>query len=119
MTRPPRAAANRFLDHDLLDNPTRARTAQARIRGLETQGRVETWRSVELALDRGPRQQVIAWLNHRQQVLDTIGDQPEDLSEAPRADRNPPDREWVWIGVDGEDRAFDDRPTRADVGGHP
>lgn len=66
----------RFLDHE--DSATISETselamAQAMIRGIEDVATVRTWVTVETPLDRGPRQQVIAWLNQRQATLQDTG----------------------------------------------
>jgi hypothetical protein len=65
----------RWLDRDLVErgpghtDRTMQRAVHARIQGIRSREVLDGWQSVEVRLDRGPRQQVMAWLNQRDQEL--------------------------------------------------
>ena len=66
---------SRWLDRDLVErgpghtDRTMQRAVHARIQGIRSRAVIDAWQQVEVRLDRGPRQQVMAWLNQRDQVL--------------------------------------------------
>ncbi|WP_254823101.1 MULTISPECIES: hypothetical protein [Haloglomus] len=65
----------RWLDRDLVERApghtdrTMQRAVHARIQGIRSREVIDAWQTVEVRLERGPRQQVMAWLNQRDQQL--------------------------------------------------
>jgi hypothetical protein len=65
----------RWLDRTLVErgpnhtDRTMQRAVHARIQGIRSREVIDAWQEVEVRLERGPRQQVMAWLNQRDQEL--------------------------------------------------
>jgi hypothetical protein len=65
----------RWLDRTLVErgpghtDRTMQRAVHARIQGIRSREVLDAWQEVEVELARGPRQQVMAWLNQRDQAL--------------------------------------------------
>lgn len=70
----------RWLDRDLVEygpahtDRTMQRAVHARIHGIDSRDVIDAWQTVEVRLGRGPRKQVMAWLNQRDQQLAEGGD---------------------------------------------
>ncbi len=70
----------RWLDQPALDGNTGTSSpllqARAVIRGLPTIRECRAWRAVERQLDRGPRPQVLEWIDERIDELEKNGERP-------------------------------------------
>ena len=94
----------RFLDVPLLepdqDGSSSFLLAKARIEVLDDLALLDAWIDVELRLERGPRQEVIALLNQRKVILTGIGEREERLADAPRRDPERTESVAVWADYD-------------------
>jgi hypothetical protein len=70
------ADPGRWLDRELVESGPRhtdqtlKRAVHARIKGMRSLAVVEAWLTVETRLERGPRQEIVAWLNRRKAALE-------------------------------------------------
>lgn len=94
----------RWLDWPLLQ---RGENMRARIRGIDYLRVVRAWIAVERRIDRGPREQVMDWLEEREAQLESIGDRDERTQK--RELREKPERECIRIDHEG-------RPYRREAG---
>lgn len=106
--------ARLFPDRDVSSAATFVR---ARIRGIDRIEVCRAWKAVERALGRGPddgpREQVIAMLEKREQELEVIGERPDRLEHGPRLPPSWTTTESVAVWTDTEDGT---RPTMAGLG---
>lgn len=102
----------KYLDANLdIDEDDEFATATpiALIKGLDSLQEVQDWLTIELELDRGPREPIIAALNERKHFLEEHGDAPttypvesdDDPERFRRHDRSPTDAE-CYIVRNGE-----------------
>lgn len=81
----------RWLDRPLVEHGpghtdrTMQRAVHARIKGIDYREVIDAWQTVEVRLDRGPRQQIMGWLNQRDQYLKEHGDRDERLEQVDRS----------------------------------
>jgi hypothetical protein len=81
----------RWLDRSLVErgpghtDRTMQRAVHARIQGIDYREVIDAWQTVEVRLERGPRQQVMAWLNQRDAWLQEHGDRDERLQRVERS----------------------------------
>ena len=106
----------RFLDAPLLEPDREGASpfllAQARLRGIERFNVLQLWIDVEVALERGPRKQVIALLNQRKRELDELGERPDRLGDYRLFNPDPPESVAVWPeNDDGQQSTTYTRPT--------
>ncbi|WP_276258148.1 hypothetical protein [Haloglomus litoreum] len=65
----------RWLDRELVErgpghtDRTLQRAVHARIKGIRSREVLDAWQAVEVRIERGPRQQIMAWLNQRDKTL--------------------------------------------------
>jgi hypothetical protein len=87
---PVKDEAARFLDRDLTErgashtDKTLKRCVISRINGIGYVEVAEKWIRVEVELDRGPRQLILATLNQRKSWLEEHGDRDERIPYGPR-----------------------------------
>lgn len=74
----------RWLDAPLVDDRDRREMVRIRIHSIDDIDLARAWIEVEQELARGPRRQVVAWLNQRIQMLKVIGERPDRLEFGPR-----------------------------------
>ena len=90
----------RFLDAPLLEPDREGASpfllAQARIHGIDRFDVLQAWITVEVALERGPRKQVIGLLNQRKSELDELGERPDRLGDSRLFNPDPPESVAVW-----------------------
>lgn len=111
-----------FLDRELVERgpshttKTAHQKVKARIRGIDRIDVVDAWIYVETSIERGPRQQVLAWLNQRKKYLEEVGERPDLLAtpvdERPERyhehDRDLPGKPVVIIDESGEEIPYDE-----------
>ena len=107
----------RFLDAPLLEPDREGASpfllAKARVRGIDRVDVLQAWIDVEVALERGPREPVIALLNQRKAELGELGERPERLGDQRWFNPDPPKSIAVWPeNDDGEQSTTYSRPTR-------
>jgi hypothetical protein len=92
----------RWLDRSLVErgpghtDQTFQRAVHARIQGIRSREVIDAWQEVEVRLDRGPRQQVMAWLNQRDQQL-KARDAPAQRATRPTPAPTEPDDEPALV----------------------
>jgi len=85
----------RWLDRDLVEHGpnhtdrTMQRSVHARIKGIRSRAVIDAWQTVEVRLARGPRQQVMAWLNQRDQQLKDREEPAQRVDRPPAAPAEP------------------------------
>ena len=108
----------RWLDASLVDDPDRREMVRIRIFSIDDIDLARTWIEVERDIERGPRQQIVAWLNQRIKTLEAIGERPERLEFGPR--RPPemqPESQTDWYRVeDGERVPWDEEDRSVGLG---
>ena len=107
----------RFLDAPLLapdrEGASPFLLAQARIRGIDRFDVLQAWITVEVALERGPREQMIALLNQRKSELDELGERSDRLGDRRWINPDSPESVAVWPENDnGNQSTTYTRPTR-------
>jgi hypothetical protein len=89
----------RFLDYQ---DPEDLRLARARIRGIDRQEVIVEWLRVERELERGPREDVIEWIQQRNREIIEHGDRDDQLATAIPHDEIP-STESVAVWSDRDD----------------
>jgi len=93
----------RFLDRPLLEYGFQTGAAplvKARIAGIDYLDVIRAWIAVERRLDRGPRDNVIRWLERREETLQAKGERDDRLESLD--DREERDVETIVVRYDSE-----------------